>query len=62
MAEAAAGGVKRVEQVTTPEEAAPVLRSWLVEGDRLLLKASRGVALERVLPLLDPTEAGGERG
>ncbi|MCS5690423.1 UDP-N-acetylmuramoyl-tripeptide--D-alanyl-D-alanine ligase [Cyanobium sp. FGCU-6] len=62
MAEAARAGVKRLEQVATPEEAAPVLRSWLAAGDRLLLKASRGVALERVLPLLDPAEAGGERG
>ncbi|MFM7392968.1 MAG: UDP-N-acetylmuramoyl-tripeptide--D-alanyl-D-alanine ligase [Cyanobium sp.] len=62
MAEAAGEGVKRLEQVATPEQAASVLHSWLAPGDRLLLKASRGVALERVLPLLDPAEAGCERG
>jgi len=28
------------------------LRAWLEAGDVVLLKASRGVALERLLPLL----------
>jgi UDP-N-acetylmuramoyl-tripeptide--D-alanyl-D-alanine ligase len=39
--------------VDTPEQAAEVVRGWLTAGDQLLLKASRGVALERLLPLLE---------
>ena len=34
-------------------QAAAVLGTWLEPGDQLLLKASRGVALERLLPLLE---------
>ena len=39
--------------VETPEAAAEWLRSELHEGDAVLLKASRGVQLERALALLD---------
>jgi len=49
---AGAGALERLARVASPEEAAPLLRQWLRPGDRLLLKASRGVALERLLPLL----------
>ena len=50
--EAAAAGIPRLERVSAAEEAAAPLLSWLRAGDALLLKASRGVALERLLPLL----------
>jgi len=39
--------------VSNPAEAAPLLREWLAPGDQLLLKASRGVALEQLIPLLE---------
>jgi UDP-N-acetylmuramoyl-tripeptide--D-alanyl-D-alanine ligase len=52
MAEAAAG-LPRLEVVASPEQAAAPLAEWLAPGDVLLLKASRGVALERLLPLLE---------
>ncbi|MFU8885767.1 MAG: UDP-N-acetylmuramoyl-tripeptide--D-alanyl-D-alanine ligase [Cyanobacteriota bacterium] len=52
MAEAAAG-LPRLAVVETPEQAAAPLAQWLAPGDVLLLKASRGVALERLLPLLE---------
>ena len=51
MAEAAAV-LPRLAVVDTPEQAADPLASWLRSGDVVLLKASRGVALERLLPLL----------
>lgn len=51
MAEAAAA-LPRLQRVDTPEQAVPVLAAWLQSGDTLLLKASRGVALERLLPEL----------
>jgi UDP-N-acetylmuramoyl-tripeptide--D-alanyl-D-alanine ligase len=51
MAEAAAT-LPRLQRVDTPEQAVPVLSAWLQPGDTLLLKASRGVALERLLPEL----------
>ena len=38
--------------VATPEAAAVPLGQWLQAGDVVLLKASRGVALERFIPLL----------
>jgi UDP-N-acetylmuramoyl-tripeptide--D-alanyl-D-alanine ligase len=52
MAEAAAG-LPRLAVVESPEQAAAPLAQWLAAGDVLLLKASRGVALERLLPLLE---------
>jgi UDP-N-acetylmuramoyl-tripeptide--D-alanyl-D-alanine ligase len=50
---AAAAGLPRLRRVSSPAEAAPVLRQWLAPGDQLLLKASRGVALEQLIPLLE---------
>jgi UDP-N-acetylmuramoyl-tripeptide--D-alanyl-D-alanine ligase len=38
--------------VAEPEAAAAPLGAWLCPGDVVLLKASRAVALERLLPLL----------
>ena len=49
----AAAGLERLQRVTTPAEAADVLRAWLQPGDAVLLKASRGVALEQVIPVLE---------
>ena len=51
MAEAAAT-LDRLEVVAHPDLAAAPLARWLSSGDVLLLKASRGVALERLIPLL----------
>jgi UDP-N-acetylmuramoyl-tripeptide--D-alanyl-D-alanine ligase len=50
---AAAAGIGALQRVDDPIQAAAVLAAWLRPGDVLLLKASRGVALERVIPLLD---------
>ena len=50
--EAAALGLPRVTRVATAVEALQPLQAWLQPGDQLLLKASRGVAMERLLPLL----------
>ena len=52
MAEAAAG-LPCLAVVESPEQAAGPLAEWLAPGDVLLLKASRGVALERLLQLLE---------
>ncbi|MGC6483452.1 MAG: UDP-N-acetylmuramoyl-tripeptide--D-alanyl-D-alanine ligase [Synechococcus sp.] len=52
MAEAGAA-LQRFAVVPTPEAAAEPLQDWLIAGDYLLLKASRGVALERLLPVLE---------
>ena len=49
---AAAQGLARLERVDTPAAAALPLGQWLEPGDVLLLKASRGVALEQLIPLL----------
>jgi len=49
---AAAAGLPHLAVVESPEQAAGPLADWLRSGDVLLLKASRGVALERLLPLL----------
>jgi UDP-N-acetylmuramoyl-tripeptide--D-alanyl-D-alanine ligase len=49
---AAAASLPRLAVVETPEQAAAPLAQWLQHGDVVLLKASRGVALERLLPLL----------
>jgi UDP-N-acetylmuramoyl-tripeptide--D-alanyl-D-alanine ligase len=48
----AAAGLERLVRVARPEEALEPLLGWLRPGDALLLKASRGVALERLIPLL----------
>ena len=48
----ASSGLPRFRQVETPEQAAGPLIEWLMPGDTVLLKASRGIALERLLPLL----------
>jgi UDP-N-acetylmuramoyl-tripeptide--D-alanyl-D-alanine ligase len=48
----AAAGLERLVPVARPEEALEPLLGWLRPGDALLLKASRGVALERLLSLL----------
>jgi len=50
--QAAAEGLPRLARVAEPEAAAAPLGAWLCPGDVVLLKASRGVALERLLPLL----------
>ncbi|MEB3263072.1 MAG: UDP-N-acetylmuramoyl-tripeptide--D-alanyl-D-alanine ligase [Synechococcus sp.] len=47
-----AAGLPRLARVRRAPEAIEPLRAWLKSGDVLLLKASRGVALEQVLPLL----------
>ena len=49
---AAAAPLSRLAVVAQPEQAAEPLATWLQRGDVLLLKASRGVALERLIPLL----------
>jgi UDP-N-acetylmuramoyl-tripeptide--D-alanyl-D-alanine ligase len=48
----AAEGLPRLARVAKPEAAAVALGAWLCPGDVVLLKASRAVALERLLPLL----------
>ncbi len=50
---AAARGLPQLARVASPEAAAQQLLAWLQPGDRVLLKASRGVALERAIPLLE---------
>ena len=52
MAEAGSA-LARFALVATPEDAANPLQTWLTAGDVVLLKASRGVALERLLPALE---------
>jgi UDP-N-acetylmuramoyl-tripeptide--D-alanyl-D-alanine ligase len=49
---AAAEGLPRLARVARPEEAVASLLAWLEPGDVLLLKGSRGVALETLLPSL----------
>jgi UDP-N-acetylmuramoyl-tripeptide--D-alanyl-D-alanine ligase len=49
---AAAAPLSRLAVVAQPEQAVEPLAAWLQRGDALLLKASRGVALERLIPLL----------
>jgi len=49
---AEAATIARLVVVERPEQAAAALSGWLLAGDTLLLKASRGVALERLIPLL----------
>ena len=50
---AAAQGLPRLALVASPEAAAQQVAGWLQPGDQVLLKASRGVALERAIPLLE---------
>ena len=50
--QAAAEGLPRLARVAEPAAAAVPLGTWLCHGDLVLLKASRAVALERLLPLL----------
>ena len=47
-----AASLPNLQLVSSPEAAAAPLSAWLTSGDVLLLKASRGVALERLIPLL----------
>jgi UDP-N-acetylmuramoyl-tripeptide--D-alanyl-D-alanine ligase len=49
MVEGASQAGMRAEFVDTPEDAGDWLRQEIKEGDVVLLKASRGVRLERVL-------------
>ncbi|MFM1799600.1 MAG: hypothetical protein RLZZ117_1878 [Cyanobacteriota bacterium] len=49
---AAAAGMPHLVRVDNPTAAAAPLLEWLGEGDVLLLKGSRGVALETLLPQL----------
>jgi UDP-N-acetylmuramoyl-tripeptide--D-alanyl-D-alanine ligase len=51
----AAQGLPLLIRVSHPQEAAETLLRWLAAGDVLLLKGSRGVALETLLPLLKAT-------
>jgi UDP-N-acetylmuramoyl-tripeptide--D-alanyl-D-alanine ligase len=51
----AAEGLPLLVRVGHPQEAAEPLMRWLAAGDVLLLKGSRGVALETLLPLLKAT-------
>ncbi|MBM5806181.1 MAG: UDP-N-acetylmuramoyl-tripeptide--D-alanyl-D-alanine ligase [Cyanobacteria bacterium M_surface_10_m2_179] len=48
----AAAAIPRLAVVGEPQLAAKPLTQWLQAGDVLLLKASRGVGLERLIPLL----------
>ena len=48
----AASPMTQFAVVSAPEQAAEPLSDWLHSGDCVLLKASRGVALERLLPAL----------
>ncbi len=50
---AGASGLDLVIRVDSPEAAADQLQKILKPGDYLLLKASRAIALEKVIPLLD---------
>jgi len=45
---------------TTPEAVAPRLKETLQKGDVVLLKASRGVRLETIIPLLWPSHPASE--
>jgi UDP-N-acetylmuramoyl-tripeptide--D-alanyl-D-alanine ligase len=47
----------RLIQAASAEEAAPLLKELVRPGDLVLLKASRGVALEQVIPVLWPGRA-----
>jgi UDP-N-acetylmuramoyl-tripeptide--D-alanyl-D-alanine ligase len=57
MVEAAAGAGMRAEFVATPEEAGEWLAEKAQAGDVVLLKASRGVKLERALEIVVSRQA-----
>jgi UDP-N-acetylmuramoyl-tripeptide--D-alanyl-D-alanine ligase len=54
----AAAGMAHLRRVDSPAEAAAPLLDWLAPGDVVLLKGSRGVALETLLPVLGEALGG----
>jgi UDP-N-acetylmuramoyl-tripeptide--D-alanyl-D-alanine ligase len=60
LAEGVAGRLELLARVDDPAAAAALLCDWLAPGDGLLLKASRGVALEQMLPLLEDGLGAGD--
>ena len=58
LAEAACGGGVQAQFLETPEQAGEVLARLLKPGDAVLLKASRGVKLERALEVLQQKVPG----
>ncbi|HET8634141.1 MAG TPA: UDP-N-acetylmuramoyl-tripeptide--D-alanyl-D-alanine ligase [Gemmatimonadales bacterium] len=53
---------ERLVTAPDPTALAPLLSERLSGGELLVLKASRGVALERILPLLTPRTASADEG
>ena len=53
----AAPQAPRVHAFSDPLDAVPLLAQWLVNGDRVLLKGSRGARLERILHALQHKES-----
>ncbi len=49
----AASTIRNFQIVSSPESAIKPLKSWMKPGDIVLLKASRAIAMERLIPLLD---------
>ena len=49
---AAGASINLIERVYSLKEAADKLKNLLKAGDYLLLKASRGVSLEKIIPML----------
>ncbi|HLK53706.1 MAG TPA: UDP-N-acetylmuramoyl-tripeptide--D-alanyl-D-alanine ligase [Candidatus Angelobacter sp.] len=60
VAEAACGAGTQAQFVETPEQAGEWLKRNLRPGDAVLLKASRGVKLERALEMLQDKVPGGQ--
>jgi UDP-N-acetylmuramoyl-tripeptide--D-alanyl-D-alanine ligase len=58
LAEAACGGGVQAQFLETPEQAGEVLARLLKPGDAVLMKASRGVKLERALEVLQQKVLG----
>ncbi len=52
MSEIVSGCVRKFAVVSEPEEAGVYMREWLSPGDAVLLKASRKVALEKLIKIL----------
>ena len=46
-----AGHLRFFAVLNSAEDAAPYLKKWLSEGDVILLKASRRIGLEKLIPL-----------